>query len=231
MRSSWQTVIDSMLRPARPHLARCLAEREKHFSAQRAISEERARAIRDCERRIEQARAIVFARQDGIVPLTMTELEREWRVLSRPDLDGALMDLWARIAPPSWIDRKRWRDSDPTRRVDAAVALAADVEGVERAEMAIRSLRPSSRVRFRLQEQDSEHAPALFGEGPTEIDRAVYDAMRERFPDRPLLARDVARVAFLDRVQQGFALVDLWKTGYVIAAMDASWVTLEIPPL
>jgi ribosomal protein L10 len=44
---------------------------------------ERARALAEIERRINEARAIVFANADGIVPRLMTDLEREWRALSQ----------------------------------------------------------------------------------------------------------------------------------------------------
>jgi hypothetical protein len=227
MRSSWQKVVDAVLRPARPHLARCLAERERQLAARRAAAEERERAIADCERRIESCRAAVFAANDGIVPALMTDLEREWRRLSRPDIDGEPMDLWARIAPSSWMDRKRWQDTEAARKLDAAIALAADVDGVEAAEAAVGSLRTAlaawgtpvgPRVRWRLLEQDLEHAGALYAEPLRAareeasrrgaeagvLERAerlrdeVHAAALARFPERPLLARDVAHAAFVD---------------------------------
>src|SRR6187549_1515597 len=109
MRDAWLHLLDSVLRPGRPRLERCLRERERHLEAQRAVAEDRARAIARCEARIETARARVFANNDGIVTSWMTELEREWRRLARRDPERGLMDLWARVAPPAWIDRKRWR--------------------------------------------------------------------------------------------------------------------------
>jgi SAM-dependent methyltransferase len=45
--------------------------------------ETRAQAIADCERRIEDARATVLAKNDGVVTARMTDLEREWRTLAR----------------------------------------------------------------------------------------------------------------------------------------------------
>jgi hypothetical protein len=270
MRSSWQKVVDAVLRPARPHLERCLAERDNHLSARRFAARARVRAIQNCERRIERCRAAVLAANDGIVPSLMTDLEREWRTLSRPDPDAGLMDLWASIAPPSWIDRKRWRDTDGVLRLDAAVALAADVDGVEAAESAIGSLRAAlsawgrpigARVRWRLRAQDSEHTGALYAEPvraareaaarhgaealvlerAARLQHDVHHAALTRFPERPLLARDVAHAAFVDclwRATPPTALPDpvsplreLWKTGYVLAAIDASGVTLEIPGL
>jgi hypothetical protein len=270
MRSSRQNVIDSLLRPARPHLERCLGEREQHLTVRRRSAEERARAIKDCERRIERCRAAVLAASDGIVPSSMTDLEREWRRLSRRDPEGGLMDLWARIAPAPWIDRKRWRDTGAVLRVDAAIALAADVDGVEAAESAIGSLRGAlaawgtpigPRVRWRLLAQDSEHTTALYAEPlrtgretasrhqaeARVLERAtrwrdeVHDAALGRFPERPLLARDLAHAAFVDDVWCAASvtelpnpvspLCELWRTGYVLSAIDASGVTLEIPPL
>src|SRR5688500_1122447 len=101
---SWQKVIDSVLRPARPELERCFAARAEYLVARQLHASERARAMKDCELRIEQARTMVFAANDGVVTARMTDLEREWRRLSRPDPDAKMMDLWAQIAPPSWID-------------------------------------------------------------------------------------------------------------------------------
>ena len=46
-------------------------------------SSERARALAAVERRINEARAVVFANDDGVVTKLMTDLEREWRELSR----------------------------------------------------------------------------------------------------------------------------------------------------
>jgi SAM-dependent methyltransferase len=42
----------------------------------------RARALADCERRINEARAAIFTANDGVVSKHMTELEREWRTLN-----------------------------------------------------------------------------------------------------------------------------------------------------
>jgi hypothetical protein len=270
MRNSWQTVVESLLRPARPDLERCLPERAQQLVARAQAAGERARALEDCERRIESCRREVFAANDGVVPSLMTDLEREWRTLSRPDLDAGLMDLWARIAPASWIDRRRWQDTPAPARLDAAIALAADVEGVEAAESAIDSLRVAlaawgrpvgARIRWRLLPQDSEHSTALFAEPlraarekaawqgteavalerATRLQGEVHDAVRVRVPDRPLLARDVAQAAFVDCLCHTTALADLpdpvgplrslWKTGYLLAAIDASGVTVELPSL
>jgi hypothetical protein len=271
MRSSWQEVVDAVLRPARPRLERCLAERENHVLGRRLAAEEQARSLQDCERRIEACRTAVFAANDGVVPPLMTDLEREWRRLARPDVDGGLMDLWARIAPASWIERKSWRDTDAPLRLDAAIALAADVDGVEAAESAIASLRVAlaawgtpvgSRVRWRLLAQDSAHtsdlyaeplraareAPALrHGASAMILERAarvqqdVHQAALLRFPRRPLLAQDLAHAAFVDCAWRAAfpaelpnpvaPLRELWKTGYVLAAIDASGATLELPEL
>jgi hypothetical protein len=141
MRESWQQLVESVLRPARPELARCLAARERHAAARAASEDARRLAIADCVRRIERARAEVLAADDGVVAWRMTHLEREWRALARRDPDAGLMDLWAELVPASWIDRKRWRDGEPASRLDALVLLAADPRGVEAAESAVASLR------------------------------------------------------------------------------------------
>ncbi len=44
-------------------------------------SSPRAALLADCERRINEARAAIFAADDGVVSKRMTELEREWRDL------------------------------------------------------------------------------------------------------------------------------------------------------
>jgi hypothetical protein len=229
MRESWLKLVDGVLCPARPRLEPCVAERERYLAVRRVAADQRARAVADCVARIEAARAEVFAARDGVVSVRMTALEREWRTLSRSDEDGALMDLWARIAPSSWIDRKRWRDADPARRVDAAVALASDVDGVEGAETAIRALRRAlapwntsvaCRIRWRPLAGDFEGTAELLGpplraarealsvrdgarlalEGARKIERAVERAARARFPERAVLARALAHAAYVDVV-------------------------------
>jgi hypothetical protein len=250
MIGSWQRVVESLLRPTRPRLEQCLAEREALRPSRVAFAEERARAIRDCERRIEQERAAVFAANDGVISLAMTNLEREWRKLTRLDPDAGLMELWARIAPAAWIDRKRWRDTEPALRMDAAIALAADPNGVEAAETAIASLRAAlaprgiaigPHVRWRAGAHDAEHNTALLGavvdvqpEYAARFKREVHDAVLSRLPERPLLARDVAHAAFVESVSREHPspvqhLRELWMTGYVISAVDEAGVTLELP--
>ena len=268
MRSTWLEILDCVLRPARPHLERCRSEREHHLVARRLFAEERVSAIANCERRIHDARAAVFATDDGVVGSRMTDLERTWRRLSRPDPEAAAMDLWARVVPASWLDRKRWRDSAPAAWLDAAIALAADIENVEAAEAAIDALRAAlaargnaigSRIRWRFYEEDSENAIALLAEPlraardacperhrvkiferAARVEQSVHGAALARIPERPRLARDLAHAAFVDFVWRGASLGDaspvtalraLWKTGYVLSNVDASSVTLEIPPL
>jgi len=177
----------------------------------------------------------VLAENDGIVTSWMTDLEREWRTLSRSDPDGRLMDLWARVAPLSWIDRKRWRDSDPAVQVDAAIALAADVEGVEAAESAIDALRVAlaawgtpigPRIRWRSFEHDSEctaewlAAPlreacealsaggleSVVLERAQHLERDILEAALVRFPERALLASGLAHAALVDCVLRAASL-------------------------
>jgi len=231
VRDSWLELVDSVLRPARPYLERCVREREQHLAARRSAGDERRRAVAACEARIEAARADVFSAKDGVVGARMTTLEREWRLLSRTDPDAGLMDLWARIAPPAWIDRKLWRGSEAAARLDAAIALAADPDGVDAAEAAIAVLRKTSatpigpRIRWRMLTSDFECTTTLLGDQP--LDPRVHDHALSRLPERPALARDLARAAFVD----ARALGQLWRTGYVLSALDASGVTIEIPPL
>ena len=217
----------------------------------------------------------MFEAKDGVVSSRMTDLEREWRTLSRPDPDAGLMDLWARIAPPSWLDRKRWRDSEPSARLDAAIALAADVEGVEAAESAVASLRVAleawgtpigARIRWRSFEREPDPTTPLLAEpllaAPLRaarealsrrgvesvvleraglLEREVHEAALVRFPARALLARELAHAAFVDcvwcaapvaeRPNPVTSLRALWKAGYALSALDASSVTVELPPL
>ncbi|MBS2020183.1 MAG: hypothetical protein JST00_45410 [Deltaproteobacteria bacterium] len=180
----------------------------------------------DCEARIQRARAAVFAADDGVVTASMTTLEREWRMLARTDRDAGLMDLWASIAPASWLDRKLWRDSPPAAQLDAAIALAADAEGVEAAEAAARDVRDAflaweipvgERIRWRLGDRDVDATSDLLSEvlraataTATEpsreavrarsLEQAVRAALTARLPERPLLAGSIAHAAFVDRV-------------------------------
>jgi hypothetical protein len=270
MENSWFELVDCVLRPARPRLDDCICERELHRSARRLVAEERARAIANCVSRIEEARAAVFAADDGVIPSRMTELEREWRRVSRSDPDDGLMDLWARIAPLSWIDRKRWRDSDAPAKLDAAIALASGAPSVEAAESAVGSLRAAlaawgtpvgSAIRWRSFDADADcvtellAAPlraareAIARRGPApiidertqQLEAAVYEAARARFPERPLLAQALAHAASVDALLRAAAIDDrpnpvtplreLWQAGYTLAAVDVSGVTLELPPL
>jgi hypothetical protein len=233
------------------------------------LAEERARAIADCERRINDARRAVFETNDGVVTSRMTDLEREWRRHSRQDPEDGLMDFWARIAPASWIDRKRWRGCAPASRLEAAIALAADAENVEAAEEALGLLRSTlaahgisvgARIRWRWFERDAETIAVLLREplraareACPAVDRAAIFEHARRFEhgivqaalcrivERPLLARDIGHAAFVDFVWRAASLSEarnpvaalraLWKTGYILSDVDASTVTLEIPPL
>jgi hypothetical protein len=166
MGDTWLEILGSVLMPARPQLARCLREREVYVAARQPVVDERARAIAACVQGINELRSAVFASNDGVVTRRMTELEREWRRLTREDVDAGLMDLWARIGPPSSIDRKPWRDSAPEARLDAVIALAADAENVDAAEAAIGALRDAlavhgtqlgARVRWRMGSSPDAH--------------------------------------------------------------------------
>lgn len=108
-----------------------MTERARFLEARAAREAARAKASADVVRRIEDARARVFDANDGVVTEKMTRLEREWRLLQRRDPDDGLMDLWARIAPAHWQDRKMWRDESGDARLDLAVALAADVDAID----------------------------------------------------------------------------------------------------
>jgi hypothetical protein len=250
MQSSWVEILDNVLKPARPRLDSCLVEREHHLGARRAASEIRSLAIRDCERRIEAARAAVFASADGVVGSLMTDLEREWRRLSRPDHDAGMMDLWARVAPARWIDRKRWQDAPPEARLDAAIALASDAENVEAAEAAIDALRVAlsafgtrigTRIRWRPFSKDvtlvstllsepfrcaREACPERFRgrllERAGVVEQTVREAARARLGDRSELASDIAHAAAVEFVARTAAVPSVLA---VVDALRALWKT------
>ncbi len=229
MHDAWAKVIGSVLHPARPRLDVCLEGRERHLEAQRLRAERRAEAIARCVAEIEAARAEVFAAGDGVVTGRMTALEREWRRLSRVDHDGEMMELWARIAPRAWLDRKLWRNSALEHQADAAVALASDPEGVERAEAAVGALRAAlarsgtwipERVVWAWTAQDFEGTAAVLAgslhaalsalaahdhasvalERARASERDVHGLALARFPEREHLARAVAHAAYVDFV-------------------------------
>lgn len=255
MRDSWLKLVDRVSRPDRKQLERCLVERARHLQTVRPLSHVRARALAECQTRIERARADVFAADDGIVTSAMTELEREWLVLSRRDTDGELMDLWARIVPRAWLDRKRWRDAQPEARVEVAIALAADMEGVEAAEASAQALvhalvdwgaRIGTRVRWQKFERDFEFVGDLFveplrsalavldvhGSESVVFDRAqvlereVRDATLAHFPGREMLAMSLANTAFVDSVCRAARWASpLTERANVIAPMCDLWRT------
>jgi hypothetical protein len=260
MRDSWLKLVDGVLRPARARRERCLVERERHLEARRVFAERRAQTIARCEARIEAARAEVFAANDGVVTARMTQLEREWRRLSRSDPDAGLMDLWASVAPRSWIDQKRWREFDRATQVDGAIALAADADGVDAAEAAARGLRSAlaawgtnvgARVRWRWLADDFEGTTDLLAaplraagevrrsvlDRARHLEREVHEAALARFPERVVLARALAHAAYVDGIYRAASanpvtpLRALWTTGYVLSAVDSSGVTLAMPPL
>jgi len=227
-----------------------MQERERHLEARRLFASEQSRAIANCVARIEAIRAEVFAANDGVVTSRMTALEAEWRRLSRSDPDGGMMDLWARIAPSTWIDRKRWRGSDAATRVDAAVALASDVEGVEAAEAAIDALRAGTRVRWCLYHHDrpdfdgtaallaratvrEREAVSLRDGGSVllsrahDLERGIYEAAIARFPEREALARALAHATFVDCVWQHASSLRQRNTSAPnpVAPLRALWST------
>jgi hypothetical protein len=254
MRDSWLNVVGRVLEPRRPRLAPCVAERERHLAAQRRRAEVRSRALADCVARIEGVRAEVFAAKDGVVSSRMTDLEREWRRLSRTDPDGDLMDLWLRIAPRSWIDQKRWRAGAPASRVELATALASDVEGVERAEAAATALRRTNgavRIHWRLLARDFADTDALLSEplrAATEVlalrdGSAVATAHAEklrqnveaaallRFPERPTLARAIAYTAYVDTIWRAARLdEEANPTAPLHAVWSAGYVLGDVDP-
>ncbi len=236
MRDSWLELVDRMLCPARPLLDACLRAAEPHRVAARAASEQRARALSACQGRIEQARAAVFAAGDGIVPAGMTDLEREWRALLRSDSRSRIDGLEGRAWRPGRGSIASAGATAPrVRGSTRAIALAADVAGVEAAEAAVSSLRVAlapwgtslgAVVRFRPFDSDSDCVTELLSkplqaalaelalrsarplERAQQLESTVRAAASARFPDRPLLARGLAHAAYVDHVLRAAALAD-----------------------
>jgi hypothetical protein len=231
---AWLEILERVLRPARPCLQQCLGAEAAHLTSLKQRAGVTLRAMASCERRIDDARAEVLGADDGVVTRRMTELEREWRRLSSPDLDGGLTDLWAKVAPPSWVDRKRFRDAGQGAKLAALVALASDPEGVEAAERAVVALRTTlaphglslgQRIVWRPLAQDREcFAPVLSARVrfareacPRKIEARIMEraeeaagelerAVLDRHPDRPLLAADLAAAFRLDFVWRAASL-------------------------
>jgi hypothetical protein len=293
MDASWNALVDAMLRPERPLLARCRARAEAHATAERRTAEHRAQALADCRARIEIARTSVFEAGDGVVDGRMTALEREWLALARGErsYEERMLVLWNEIAPRRWAGRLRWSSTgDKTADLDGAVALASDPEGVERAEScALRfasalsawGFESGSTVTWRIAGEPTIDTPAhTLLDGPLRaladaiaptygaealaaraqrVERDVLDAAMDSplLSTREDLAADVALVARIDFswracalearcVPAGHpnagrrfdelelpaaALLDLWRTGYVLCAIDGGGVTLGAPTL
>ncbi|AKU99826.1 hypothetical protein AKJ09_06490 [Labilithrix luteola] len=251
MHDSWSSLVGNILTPARPRLEACLRAREEHVETRRVLGQRRAKRIAECEARLVAAREEVFAAHDGVVTARMTDLEREWRALARQDPDNGLMDLWARIAPASWLDRKRWRDSDRAAQLDSAIALASDAAAVDEAERAVDVLRSSlaesgmiigRRTKWHPADQDyagtvellaSPVARAREALATREGERMVVArahrcaeevsaVVLERFSDRQVLAGAVGHAAFVDHLWRAARLPERANPA---AALHALWKT------
>jgi len=134
MDASWNELLGAVLRPARPLLMQCRARAAAHEHRERRRAEHREQALAACRTRIELARAVVFSAGDGVVNGQMTALEREWRALARAErsFEERTASLWHAVAPRRWTGRLR--TLEPAGDAEAALALASDPEGVERAE-------------------------------------------------------------------------------------------------
>lgn len=260
VRDSWSSLVGlvglmeqrrSLLRPSRPRLDACLRAREAHVESRRVLGQRRARIIAECEARIVAAREEIFAAHDGVVTSRMTDLEREWRLLSRQDPDNGLMDLWASVVPTTWLDRKRWRDSDRAAQLDMAIALASDTDGVDEAERAIDVLRASlattgtlvgRRTKWRPDGVDYPDTVALLSNSVAvarealakrEGERVVVARGQERaeeisravlahHPERRVLAHAVGYAAFVDHLWDAARLPG---KGNPAMALHALWKT------
>ena len=293
MPASWNELVDSMLQPARPLLSQCRARAEAHGISERRASQRRDRELADCQKRIETARAAIFKAGDGVVGARMTALEREWLAHQRAERspEERALELWNEMAPRRWAGRLRSPfTGDPTADLEAAVMLASDPEGVERAEscglrlaaaLSTWGFEVRAAVRWRVASDPviETRAEQLLA-GPLSaltaaltstygaealvarahrIERAVLDAAAGSalLSSREALVTDlalVARVDFLwsacsvearrvpaDHLNAGrafgelenpaAALLDLWKTGYLLAALEGDGVALASVPI
>lgn len=143
MESSFHDLARTLLRPTPTRLEHCWAIAAAQQARRRKGTEERTRRLAECERRIEAARARVFAAADGVVREEMTSLEREWRTLAqglRLDPSDVAM-LWRAVAPRGSSAALPLRDgTDGERGWDAVIALASDPDGVAKAESSARLL-------------------------------------------------------------------------------------------
>jgi hypothetical protein len=250
MQDSWLALLDHVLCPARPDLERCLDERARHVALRCARQAERSRAVALCVERIDAARRAVFAADDGVVGARMTELEREWRRLSHADPEAGLMDLWVRLVSPASTDRKRWRDSAATDRLEALVALAADEANVIAAEAAVarfgelsarygvtvgrrvrwcfgagqgRALLDSLAPALRFATQKcAERERAAILERAEREQRRIGEAAGERFSDHPILAEELGLAAHVDFVWRAARLDDSQNP---VAPLRSLWKT------
>jgi hypothetical protein len=107
-------------------------------------------------------------------------------------------------------------------RLETAVLLASDPEGVELAESAALRLPGVKRVRWRRLGDDFPGLSALVG--GDRVDTKIVDAALARFPDRPHLAR---AAGFAARTRSA-VFYDLFRSGYTIGDYDVGEVTLEV---
>jgi hypothetical protein len=233
--SAWLETLGRVLRPARPYLGRCLEAREAYSAERRGRARVQLRALATCEERIGDARARVFAAADGIVGRRMTELEREWLRLSSPDPEAGLMELWARLAPPSWLDRKRFRGGSEASMLDALVALASDPDGVEAAEHAAGALRAvlaphgvtlGSKVGWRALGADEPCWSALLAAPLRAAGDACASKIRARVFERAAdVAADVAARVVVRHAGRAQLAADVGAT----ACLDVVWQAAALP--
>jgi hypothetical protein len=96
-------------------------------------------------------------------------------------------------------------------------------------------------LRTALDGLSTHRAPTVVLERAHRLERDVGMHAAERWPDRPVLSRALAHAAFVDAIWNVASPADrpspitslraLWATGYVLSAVDASAVTLQIPRL
>lgn len=237
MDAQWQEVVECLLRPKRAGQERVAAAKTRFDALRRERLAERARALAAAVAEIESARAVVFARDDGIVSAEMTALERRWRALSRPDEDGEAMDYWSLLVPARWLDRKLFRGAPRGQALALAGALASDLDGVEAVEAAVADLARTlgahggsvgGRARFVFADagegRSANTLDAPLASARAELDRtacrgsveqraraieaSVRDAARARGGVRAELVEAVARAAAAETLLEAARLVN-----------------------
>jgi hypothetical protein len=260
MNAGWNGLLAALLRPARPLLAQCRARAEEHANAGRRASELRAQALADCRVRIELARSSVFEAGDGVVDGRMTALEREWLGLERAERPADRREravlAQALASDPEGIERAEscarhfastlsawglevgatmtWLIADePVIVARADVLLDVPLRALTDA---VAPTYGAESLVARAQRLERELLDAASG-SPLAADVALVARIDFLWCACAIDGRSVpagypnAGRSFDDLASPAAALLDLWRTGYVLSGLDGAGMTLGAPQL